>query len=819
MSQRLRGLGRSLTALMSVLFLVTIVSPAIPRASAQAVDCTVSDILVNPCRPWLGANVNGYPGVSGFANNIVNHEARIGRQLDVVHDYLAPTESVSADDLALASRANTYLMLNWKPATSWASAAGGNATVNAKIDSIAQSLKSVAPKKLFLTVFHEPENNVSKGGSPSCGSSVSYKGNAGTTADYVNMWHNVRARFDALGVTNVVWVMNYMGYTGWNCMLDDLWPGNNYVDWVVWDKYLGASGDPVGTYSVFYNELTSISDTDHDYLSKPWGLNEWGDGSGTQAVVKSEYAGMKSIVDNNTFPKLKLYDVFDNNTGADFRLTYTSNGVFDASEQAAYNAFADDPVFTDTPPITTGDTTAPAARIDGPTDQSSVTGTVAVSGGATDDTGVASISLMVDGAYAQTIDSNGSFDNYTVDWDSTSVANGTHTLVFEATDATGNAGYSTPITVTVENPDTTAPSVPDGLQASGVDASTLQVSWNASYDVNGVTGYNVYRDGSLVTTLTDGSTTYTDSSVAAGQVYQYTVSAFDAAGNTSDQSAPVLATAQDTVAPSTPSSLTATLDSGDVDLSWQASSDNVGVTSYDVLRNGTVIGSVTDTNYVDAAVPQGQNYTYTIQAHDAAGNTSGTATMVTLTVPDTTAPSAPGKPSVKLNSTQTAVVVSWSAATDNVGVKYYAIWRNGVYVTRVNGTTLSFTDTDVAQGSSYTYQIYALDAANNRSAASLASASIKVADTTAPTAPTGLTGTSTVTGTAKLTWKASSDNVGVTGYNVYRGTTKIATVSGSTLTYTKSGLNSGGAYKFTVEAVDAAGNVSPMSTQITVNVK
>ena len=51
------------------------------------------------------------------------------------------------------------------------------------------------------------------------------------------MWHNVRARFDALGVTNVVWVMNYMGWKDWNCVVKDLWPGNDYVDWVMWDPY------------------------------------------------------------------------------------------------------------------------------------------------------------------------------------------------------------------------------------------------------------------------------------------------------------------------------------------------------------------------------------------------------------------------------------------------------------------------------------------------------------------------------------------------------------------------------------------------------
>ena len=51
------------------------------------------------------------------------------------------------------------------------------------------------------------------------------------------MWHNVRERFDAAGVTNVVWVMNYLGYPTSYCAAKDFWPGNDYVDWVMWDPY------------------------------------------------------------------------------------------------------------------------------------------------------------------------------------------------------------------------------------------------------------------------------------------------------------------------------------------------------------------------------------------------------------------------------------------------------------------------------------------------------------------------------------------------------------------------------------------------------
>ena len=94
----------------------------------------------------------------------------------------------------------------------------------------------------------------------------------------------------------------------------------------------------------------------------------------------------------------------------------------------------------------------------------------------------------------------------------------------------GNSG-STPV-------DTTAPSTPTGLTASGITASQVTLSWQASTDNVGVSGYRVYRDGALVGS--PSSTTFTSTGLAANTSYAFTVAAFDAAGNTSPQSAPRL---------------------------------------------------------------------------------------------------------------------------------------------------------------------------------------------------------------------------------------------------------------------------------------
>ncbi|WP_309049446.1 glycosyl hydrolase family 8 [Streptomyces sp.] len=88
------------------------------------------------------------------------------------------------------------------------------------------------------------------------------------------------------------------------------------------------------------------------------------------------------------------------------------------------------------------------------------------------------------------------------------------------------------------------------------------------------------------------------------------------------------------------------------------------------------------------------------------------------------------------------------------------------------------------------------------------------ADTTAPTAPGSLRTTSTTSTSAALAWNAATDDVGVTGYQVFRNGTLIASPSGTS--YTDSGLSASTAYTYTVKARDAAGNVSAASNALSV---
>ncbi|WP_327001743.1 DUF4832 domain-containing protein [Dactylosporangium sp. NBC_01737] len=186
----------------------------------------------------------------------------------------------------------------------------------------------------------------------------------------------------------------------------------------------------------------------------------------------------------------------------------------------------------------------------------------------------------------------------------------------------------------------------------------------------------------------------------------------------------------DCVAP-TPPTLTATGVTGtSVALAWSGATDNVAVTGYQVRRDGTVVATVTGTSYTDTAVPTG-SHAYTVTARDAAGNTSAASNTVTVGVgcTDCTAPSAPTGLAVTA-TTPTSIALSWSPATDNVGVTGYLVFRNGTQVAAPAGT--SYTDTGLA-GGSYTYTVRARDAAGNLSPAS---APLTAATATPP--PVGL---------------------------------------------------------------------------------
>src|SRR5204862_108049 len=209
----------------------------------------------------------------------------------------------------------------------------------------------------------------------------------------------------------------------------------------------------------------------------------------------------------------------------------------------------------------------------------------------------------------------------------------------------------------------------------------------------------------------------------------------------------------------------------------------------------------------DTGSPVG-TYGYTVAARDAAGNISPNSTSVSVTLADTTPPSTPsGFPAAVAGST--GANLSWSASTDNVGVTGYIVRRNGIQV--ATPATTSFADTGLSAATTYTYRSEERRVAGNTSPNST-SVSITIADTTPPTTPIGLTAAVAGSSGANLSWSASSDHLGVTGYIVRRNGIQVATPA--TTSFADTGLSAATTYTYTVAARDAAGNISPNSTSV-----
>lgn len=387
----------------------------------------------------------------------------------------------------------------------------------------------------------------------------------------------------------------------------------------------------------------------------------------------------------------------------------------------------------------------------------------------------------------------------------------TYTFSLRATDAAGNKSTaSNTVSVrTLAPPDITNPTAPGSLTPHNVTMTSIRLSWSISTDNIGVIGYVVYRGTDSIANV--NALEYTVSALTPATRYLFSVRAKDAAGNKSLPSNIVdTVTAKDILAPSIPAGLAAyDTTTTSVRLTWNPSTDNIGVAGYVIYNGVDSITTVAATQHILTGLTPATNYTFSIKAKDAAGNKSASSLVIsvkTRATADIISPTAPSNLFAN-NITVTSVKLGWSTSTDNVGVTGYVIYRGADSVTTVSA--LECTIIGLLPSTSYTFSIRARDAAGNKSTASLI-AIITAVDHAAPSAPANLIGNDITISSVRLTWNASIDNVGVTGYVVYRGTDSLTTVT--SLEYTVGGLTLGSNYSFSVRAKDASGNKSAATT-------
>jgi chitodextrinase len=251
----------------------------------------------------------------------------------------------------------------------------------------------------------------------------------------------------------------------------------------------------------------------------------------------------------------------------------------------------------------------------------------------TDNVSVKEYRVYVDGALAATT----STTSFTLDKLAAETA---YSIYVIAVDEAGNASVASSAlkVTTAKAPDTQAPTSPTGLTATDTQKTTIGISWTASTDNVAVKEYQVYVDGTLKSSIS--GTAFSLDGLTAGTAYSIYVIAVDEAGNSSAASAALKVTTladvvADTAAPSTATSLTASeITTSSIKVSWNAATDNVGVTEYQIFVDGTQNSTTASTSTTISGLTKATAYSIYITAKDAAGNTSAASEALKVTTLD-----------------------------------------------------------------------------------------------------------------------------------------------------------------------------------------
>jgi hypothetical protein len=538
-------------------------------------------------------------------------------------------------------------------------------------------------------------------------------------------------------------------------------------------------------------------------------LEMWADG-----VKKFRYEGPTVDIINGT-PELNywafkfgIYKWSIQASAYDSAVSYTDN-VKMGDSTSTLNDF-----------LATPDLTAPTGTLTAPTSGSSVSGTVALSATASDNLGMKAVNFF----YDTTLIGSDTSAPYSINWDTSSVASGSHQLKAILIDDAGNTNTTNIATVTVANADLIAPTVALTTPVTGAAVSgTITLAATAS-DNSGLSRVDFYQGSTLIGSDTTSPYAVTwDTGTVANGSYTLKATAVDLANNTASSTSTVSVSNADTTAPTV--AITAPSAGASVAATTTVSataSDNVGVAAVDFYYGTTLIGTDTSAPYSvswNTSVLANGSYVLKAVARDAAAN-AGTSGLITVTVAnaDTTAPNV-------------SLTAPTAGASLNGSVTLSATASDNVAVTSVNffqGTTLIGTDTSapyttvwntntVANGS-YTLKAIVSDAAGNTGTSSTISVTVANPDTTAPVvAMSAPAAGASVANTISVSATAS-DNVGVARVDFYYGSTLIASDTSApySVSWNTTSL-ANGSYALKAIATDSSNNQTT-SSLITVTV-
>ncbi|MFI1015216.1 fibronectin type III domain-containing protein [Streptomyces sp. NPDC020965] len=241
-----------------------------------------------------------------------------------------------------------------------------------------------------------------------------------------------------------------------------------------------------------------------------------------------------------------------------------------------------------------------------------------------------------------------------------------------------------------EDKDSEAPTTPTGVTVQTSSATSVHVMWKQASDNEAVTGYEVYQKGTKVKSVPGTKSMIDVEQLTPKTAYSFTVRARDAEGNLSKPSPAITVTTpvptpDDKKAPTRPAGLRGKVEGGKaVSLSWQKSTDNVGVTSYDIYQEDSRIHSVsgTETAARVTGLRPGTVYTFTVRARDASENSSPDSTAVDLTTPAAAGEGASTAPTdLTAKARKGFVDLSWTPPKADGAIETHELYVNGKFAT------------------------------------------------------------------------------------------------------------------------------------------
>ncbi len=371
------------------------------------------------------------------------------------------------------------------------------------------------------------------------------------------------------------------------------------------------------------------------------------------------------------------------------------------------------------------------------------------------------------------------------------------------------------------------PNAPSNVRITDVAGDGFNVAWNAASFSAQVTKYQVFNGGTLVDET--NATSYFVIGLESAKTYPISVKACTAEDVCSAASAVVNARTLDIIKPTAPTKLTVSnITASGFRLNWTDATDNIAVAGYKVFLNNVEVINHAKSQYFATGLAADTTYGLKVVAYDQAGNESLASSVLNVRTlpgtpppPDTIVPSAPRNLAAS-NVTMTSFRVNWSYATDNVGIKEYEVYRNGVLVGKT--PHLAFLFTGIVPGSTNLIRVVSVDPSGNKSILSNVLTVVTLVgnsrtETIAPTTPTNVASTNITSSAFTVNWTVSTDNVYVLGYNVYVNGRYVTSVEGAANSYTVTGLTSNTNYNVRIQAYDVAKNRSALSTNVTVRTR